>query len=564
MHSVTRYRINQISLSLRESREAIIKKACSRLKLKEAEIEAWHIVRESLDARNKSDIHRVYSITFDIKTAKGAEGVALMKKLKKAGAVEVKEKNYVVPEVKGAVYKAKEGNRPVIVGFGPAGMFAGLILAEAGLKPLIVERGKDVDARARDVQRLWDSGILDPESNVQFGEGGAGAFSDGKLTTGIKDERIGKVLSELVRFGAPSEILYKQKPHIGTDLLRCVVKNIREKIKELGGEIRFETKVTGICQRPSPQGIPAVTGIRVSAGNPDSVDIGGSGKAAVEAGRLSKADEEIIPCGCVILALGHSARDSFEMLKDMGIPMEQKPFSIGFRIEHPQELIDIAQYGKPAGELGLPPAEYKLSYRCTGEGSERGRGVYTFCMCPGGRVILASTEKDGVVVNGMSLHARDSGLANSALLCDVRPEDFGDGDVLAGVRFQQKYERLACLASGGAQRPPEAAWGALRDGKAPRLESCVPEFAMAAFRQAMPEMGRRLKGFDSDEARVYAVETRSSSPVRIIRRGDGQSPALKGLFPCGEGAGYAGGIVSAAVDGIKMAEACILSELLNT
>ena len=272
-----------------------------------------------------------------------------------------------------------------------------------------------------------------------------------------------------------------------------------------------------------------------------------------------KARKEVLNCRDAILAIGHSARDTFAMLKEKGAAMEQKPFSIGIRIEHPQEMIDISQYGKPAKELGLPPAEYKLSYRCREDNLAAGRGVYTFCMCPGGHVILASSEDGGVAVNGMSYHDRSSGIANSALLCDVRTEDFGSEDVLAGVEFQRRYERQAFRASGARYAAPEATWGDLRDGRAPQVEGCLPEFAVAALREAMPHLGEKLKGFDCEDAKVYAVETRSSSPVRILRGRDGQSLSIRGLYPCGEGAGYAGGITSAAVDGIKAAEAVIES-----
>jgi hypothetical protein len=313
-----------------------------------------------------------------------------------------------------------------------------------------------------------------------------------------------------------------------------VVKNLRQEIIRLGGEIRFETRLTGLV-------------------------IENKKLIAIE---LQKNQElYTLPCKNLILAIGHSSRDTFRMLHESSVTMEQKPFSIGVRIEHPQSLIDISQYGNTGEALGLPPAEYKLSHRFKG-GELDGRGVYTFCMCPGGEVILASSQKEGVVVNGMSLHARASGWANSALLCDVRKEDFGSDYILAGVEFQEKYERLAYRAAGDIYKSPTATWGALRDGKAPHVESCLPSFAVAAFRQAMPELGKKLKGFDEDDVKMYAVETRSSSPVRILRGKDGQSLSTEGLYPCGEGAGYAGGITSAAVDGIKMAEA-VIEKLCN-
>jgi len=516
------YRIHQIKLNLGESKEKIPDKILKKVGIRDLSIKEWHIVKESIDARNKSDIKWIYSVDFETD-----------RKLKLDKAP---DERYELPEVSAeALKKAEKGQRPVVVGFGPAGIFAALIFAQAGLRPLIIERGSNVEKRTEDVENFWEGKPLNPESNVQFGEGGAGAFSDGKLTTGIKDIRIRKVLQELVKHGAPPEIMYRQKPHVGTDILRETVKNLRNEIISLGGEVLFETCVSDII---------------------------------IEKGRVSgltllnrEGKHTMLPCSHVVLAPGHSARDTFRMLKEKQIAMEQKPFSIGVRIEHSQDMIDISQYGKPHEKLGLPPAEYKLSYRCK-ESSENGeissgRGVYTFCMCPGGQVINASSEEDGVVVNGMSLHARDSGRANSALLCDVRTDDFESDDVLAGVEFQLRYERQAYRASGGRHVPPEATWGALRDGNAPRVEGCLPEFAMAAFREAMPQLGKKLAGFDSDDAKIYAVETRSSSPVRILRDKTGQSLTVEGLFPCGEGAGYAGGITSAAVDGIKMAEAVI-------
>ena len=513
------YRIHQIKLNLNESKERIPGKILKKIGGRDLSITKWNIVKESLDARDKSNIMWTYSVDFEL--SKSLSGSTLAK-LKKAGVEDAPELIYEVPTV-------EADNRPVVVGFGPGGIFAGLVLAEAGLRPIILERGQDVDTRTLQVEKFWNEGVLDTESNVQFGEGGAGAFSDGKLTTGIKDVRIKKVLEEFVRFGAPEEILYKQKPHIGTDILRVVVKNIREEIIRLGGEVRFGNKMTGI----------------------DTVD--GCIKRVIVS---SKEGEYILETDNLIIAIGHSARDTFKMLVDEDIKMEQKPFSIGVRIEHPQEIIDIAQYGKPGKEIGLPPAEYKINYRCK-EGIAEGRGVYSFCMCPGGQVILASSQEEGVVVNGMSLHARDSGTANSALLCDVRTEDFGSDDILAGVYFQEKYEKAAYINAGKTYKAPTATWGELRDGKAPQVEGSLPEFAVVAMREAMPNLAKKLKGFDSDDAKVSAVETRSSSPVRILRGQDGESLSLKGLYPCGEGAGYAGGITSAAVDGIKQAERII-------
>ena len=531
------YRIHQIKLALDEPQEKIPEKILKKIGGRDFFIKEWEIVKESIDARDKNHIVRVYSVDFNVASRKNPKKNL---RLPSAGKLRLE----IAPDMRYVPAEPAEGAaplaaRPVVVGLGPAGLFCGLILAQAGYRPLILERGKDVDRRHEDVDRFWSDGVLNPDSNVQFGEGGAGTFSDGKLTTGIKDVRIRKVLEEMVAAGAPKDILYKQRPHIGTDLLRIVVKNIRQEIIRLGGEVRFSTRMEAVhCGNGSVQSIT----IR---------DLQNDGLTE-------------LPCQALVLAVGHSARDTFRMLHESGIAMEQKPFSIGVRIEHPQDLIDISQYGWPGRQLGLPPAEYKINYRCAsgGQGPAAGRGVYTFCMCPGGQVIVASSREGGVVTNGMSYHDRDSGIANSALLCDVRTDDFGSSDVLAGVAFQEKYEHLAFEAGrrqnpdGKPYSPPQTTWGRLRDGLAPEVEACLPAFAVAAFREAMPQLGRKLHGFDAEDAVMTAVETRSSSPVRILR-GETYESAAGGLYPCGEGAGYAGGITSAAVDGIRVAEAII-------
>ena len=459
------------------------------------------IVRESVDARNKDNIRKVYTVDFDANMDLDLP---------------------VAPDLAYEVIRPKrEFKRPVIAGFGPCGIFTALVLAQAGMRPIVIERGKSVEARTKDVERFWSTGILDTESNVQFGEGGAGAFSDGKLTTGIKDPRIRKVLEELCTAGGGEEILYKNRPHIGTDVLRTVVANIRGKITELGGEIRFGCRMTDfVTEKSSSAREHRIRSVIIN-------------------------DSEELVTDDLVIAVGHSARDTFEMLAAKGIFMEQKPFSIGVRIQHPQSLINRAQYGDPdlAGILG--PAEYKLSHHL-----KNGRGVYTFCMCPGGEVIRASSEEGGVVTNGMSYNARDGRFANSGLLCDVRTEDFGSSDVLAGVWFQRKYEQIAYEISGSYDLP-ETQWGEFKNSP---VMKCLPDFAGEGIIEAMPYLGRRLNGFDDPRSMMFAVETRSSSPVRFPRDEKLMSNVF-GIYPGGEGAGHAGGIVSAAVDGIKIAEA---------
>lgn len=550
------YRIHQIKLRPSESKEKLPEKILKKLGRSDLMIQNWKIVRESIDARDKHNIFFVYSVDFTAVFKKNPNKKARLVSNNKIKLEIALSQVYRLPKpgeaAKSAVCEDAEAaadeiaagrsdgaprlrNRPIIVGFGPAGMFAALILAQAGYAPIVLERGQAVEKRTESVKKFWEEGVLNPQSNVQFGEGGAGTFSDGKLTTGIKDMRIAKVLAELVRAGAPEDILYKQKPHVGTDILRRVVKSVRKEIIQLGGDVRFNTQAVSLLTEGEK-----LRGLKLA-----SVDENGNYTA-----------EEILPCEIAIFAIGHSARDTFRMLNEYGIQMKQKPFSIGFRIEHPQDLIDRAQYGAPAASLGLPPAEYKLNHRC-----ESGRGVYTFCMCPGGEVVVASSQAGGVVTNGMSYRDRASGTANSALLCDVRVSDFESENVLAGVEFQEKYERLAFENGGGNYRAPKASWSALRDGKAPAVENSLPGFAVQAFREAMPYLGRKLKGFDDDDTVVTAVETRSSSPVRFARdenyEGCLGERTFHGFYPCGEGAGYAGGITSAAVDGIRVAESII-------
>ena len=529
-------------------REGDLKRAAAKqLRLPESAIGQVRLCKKSVDARKKDNVHFVCAVEAAIQ---GDENRLLSRR--RDNAVQKAEPyRYQLPQA------GKLPQRPVVVGFGPAGMFAALLLAQCGQEPIVLERGQAVEERERAVQRFWKERVLDSQSNVQFGEGGAGTFSDGKLTTGTGDGRIRKVLEELVAAGAPEEILYEAKPHIGTDKLPGVVRSIRQQIITLGGEVRFSTQVTGFRLK---DGRLAGLVLRTPAG------------------------EEGLECSQVILAIGHSARDTFAELHRLGLPMEAKAFSVGARIEHPASLIDRAQYGDFAGHPALGAADYKLSCHL-----ENGRGVYTFCMCPGGTVTGAASEEGGVVTNGMSAWARDGRNSNAALLVGVTPADFGAEGPLAGVAFQRQIERAAFRLAGGdysapAQRVADLLAGVPSKGFGGVLPTYEPgvvpgDIAQMAFGYgmftggfglhyglqrlgcamipALPILGRRLRGFDSGDALLTAPETRSSSPVRILRDENCQSPLAQGLYPCGEGAGYAGGIVSAAVDGLRCAEAVL-------
>lgn len=540
-----RYRLGQLKIDPRapgrESPEAlkalleqaVRKKLRRSIRRRDIPIENLEIVRESIDARRKPDVKLVYTVDFDCE--------------EKLPLDPARRERYTAPvpaartAPQAAAGKRPDAKRPVIVGFGPCGMFAALILAEAGLEPIVIERGKSMEERIADVERFWAAeDAPDPESNVQFGEGGAGTFSDGKLTTGIRDIRIRKVLEEFVEAGADPEILYKQRPHIGTDRLRQIVPKIRRRIEDLGGQVRFSTRLTGLEfeDRQTEQGVRSLTGLMVQ----------------------TASGEERIETDSAVLAIGHSARDTFRMLHEQGFQMEQKPFSIGVRIEHPQEMINESQYGDPALAEILGPADYKLSFRCgAAEGTPRGRGVYTFCMCPGGKVINASTEAGSSVTNGMSESSRDGEYANSGLLVDVRTEDFPGDHPLAGIEFQKKYEALAWenRTEGGLARSTYGRFLAGGRGQTDPVRNSIPAFASEAIEEAMPVFGRKIRGFDREDARLTAVESRSSSPVRVLRDEAMQAKGFCGVIPAGEGPGYAGGIMSAAVDGIRAAEQII-------
>lgn len=495
----------------------------------ERELIEFEIFKQSIDARKKDRIHYVYTV--DVKLRDEAR---ILVKSGLKGVTSTPDLSYQRVSPGSEILN----ERPVIIGMGPAGLFAGLLLSRSGYRPLILERGEDVDARTEKINRFWNNSLLDPESNVQFGEGGAGTFSDGKLTTLINDRRCRLILEEFIRAGAPREILYKSKPHIGTDLLKTTVKNIREEIIAHGGEVRFKAKVTDFIIKDEK-----LIALKIN-------------------------ENEQLRCGVVLMGIGHSARDTFEILSARGVIMSQKPFSIGVRVEHPQELIDKAQYGKAAGAYGLGAADYKLAYH-----SPKGRSAYTFCMCPGGYVVAAASEEGCLVTNGMSEYKRDGKNANSALLVGVTPADFQGSHPLAGVEFQRRWEQLAYRIGGGNYRAPAqligdflkdktgAGWGAVKPTYKPgvtfaRLRDCLPDYVIETLKEAIVCFDNKIKGFAMPEAILTGVETRSSSPVRINRDQNFQSN-IEGLYPMGEGAGYAGGIMSSAVDGVKTAEKVI-------
>jgi uncharacterized FAD-dependent dehydrogenase len=541
-------RIGQIKFEITENttydeekvKKLLAIKAAKKLKISASEITGIEISKHSIDARKKPLLFDVY--VADV-TVKGDEE-KIVKRAKDKNIAVFARKEYDFFKAAG-IEPFTSDKMVVIVGAGPAGLFCGYELAKHGFKPVILERGADVDKRTEIVNDFWKDGKLNPATNVQFGEGGAGTFSDGKLNTMVKDKdgRLDRVLDIFASHGAPGRIRYESKPHIGTDILREVVKNIRNEFISLGGEIYFETQVTDI-----------------------RLNTDGSVKAAV-------CGEKEYPCDYLVLAIGHSARDTFYMLKDLGVSMQPKPFAVGFRVEHPQSLINESQYGKR--DIGaLSAAPYKLTTT-----TAEGRGVYSFCMCPGGYVVNASSEEGMLAVNGMSYSGRDGKNANSAIIITVDPKDFGTSDVLSGVEFQRGLEKKAYDLAGG-RIPVEyygdfkkavlgkdtgkvAAFSLLDETFSPQMKGgfefsnvheILPEELNKAFVEGMENFGRTIKGYNDDRALVSGVESRTSSPVRINRGNDGFSENVKGLFPCGEGAGYAGGIMSAAMDGIRIAQ----------
>jgi uncharacterized protein len=542
-------RLTDLKLPLDHSEAALTAAILQRLDIEAVALTGYSIAKRSYDARKRGAIALIYAL--DIDTTHEAE---LLRRFADDPHVQPTPDTHYHFVTQAP---PKLSQRPLVIGFGPCGLFAGLILAQMGFRPIILDRGKEVRERTKDTWDLWRKRNLHPESNVQFGEGGAGTFSDGKLHSQIRDplHHGRKVLTEFVKAGAPEEILYVSKPHIGTFRLVTMVENMRATIESLGGEIRFSSRVDDLLLEPAADGQRQIRGVTLASG-------------------------EQIRADHVVLALGHSARDTFEMLHARGVYLEAKPFSIGFRIEHPQSVIDSARFGPQAGHPVLGAADYKLVHHCKKDQSGRGRTVYSFCMCPGGTVVAAASEPGRVVTNGMSQYSRNERNANAAVVVGIDPSDFApydaSGSPLAGIELQRALESHAYVLGGENYSAPGQLVGDFLAGRASRefgevqpsykpgvtlgkLDSTLPGYAIAAIREALPAFERQIRGYAMHDAILTGVETRTSSPVRITRDDSLQSLNTRGLYPAGEGAGYAGGILSAAVDGIRIAEAVALS-----
>lgn len=526
-------RINGIKLSIDHNSVDLINAIEKELRLPYKKVKQFNITKRSLDARKKDRIFYVYQLELDLLI----DEKKLVNKLNKQNIQMIEPKRNSFKLLTGTV---KLEHRPIVIGAGPAGLFAALKLAKLGYKPLVLERGRDVERRYKDIKHFWSTGELNLNSNVQFGEGGAGTFSDGKLTTRIKDSRIDEVFKVFVENGAPNEILYESKPHIGTDILIKMLKSLREQLLALGATIKFDAQVT---------------------------------KLIVEQGRVIGVEvnnEERISADIVVLAIGHSSRDTYKMLYEIGVELQSKPLAIGARIEHSQKLINTAQYGRYADAPQLGAADYTLIKKAGDTDSDR--ATYSFCMCPGGVVVAAASEKNAVVTNGMSYFNRASGVANSALVATVSTDDYKGEDPLAGIRYLRKYEEKAYQLGGGGYKAPAQKVGDFLNGRASSdlessfkptyrpgltpsdLHKTLPEFVSKSLETAIIEFGKKLKGYNTADAILTGVETRTSAPVKIPRKEDFQALNIDGLYPTGEGAGYAGGIVSAAVDGLRVAE----------
>ncbi|AGK99160.1 NAD(P)/FAD-dependent oxidoreductase [Clostridium pasteurianum] len=535
-------RINNLTLNIEEDISSLKKKAASKLKVSEVDLKHFKILKESIDARKKNNIKFNYAVEASLEKER-----KIINRLRDKD-IRFEEENNEEELVYGSL---NLNSRPVIIGMGPAGMFAGLLLAEKGYRPIVIERGESVENRTNRVEYFWRTGKLNTESNVQFGEGGAGTFSDGKLTTRIKDKRCDYVIDKFISFGAPEEISYEGKPHIGTDILKNVVKNLREKIKALGGEVRFNSRLEDIITKNNKIKAVVVNG-------------------------------EEINCETLILAIGHSSRDTYEMIYKKDILMEPKPFALGVRIEHPQDMINENQYGKYANHSRLKAADYRLTYTS----NIAKRSIYSFCMCPGGEVVAAASEKNRLALNGMSYYNRDKENANSALVVTVGVEDFqkecynfnnkifNEKYPLLGMEMQRYYEEQAFMAGGSDFNAPVQLVGDfLRDEsskkigsvnpsykpgyKPTNLKNCLPDYVVDTLKEGILSFDKKIKGFSDNDAILTGIETRTSAPVKIMRNENLESISINGLFPCGEGAGFAGGIMSAAVDGLKCAEAII-------